>query len=237
MTNSPFVPYGASHWIALVTLGVAYFTLWFAVHRADRGHDAARWAPWLGVALLLHEIVNIGLHYAVYGYPWIENLPLNFCRANMLVAAWMLLRRSFLAYEVSYFWAMVGSVVALVTPNLTESFPHPLFFTFFVGHGLGIFAVLFATWAFGFAPRLRSIAVTLTAAVGLALIAWPVNAWLGTNYLYLDHAPEASRLVEIFEPWPGYLVGTLTFGVVACFVAYLPFVRWASAAESGGRRR
>jgi hypothetical integral membrane protein (TIGR02206 family) len=189
----------------------------------------------LAVLLLVHEAINVALHLGLYGYPWQENLPLNFCRANMLLSAWMLIRRSYGAYEVAYFWAIVGGGAALVTPDLTQAFPHPLFFTFFLGHGLGVFAVLYATRVLGYTPRLRSIAVSLLAAALLAAITWPVNRALGTNYLYLNARPEGSELLDVFEPWPGYLAGVVAVGVACAFLAYLPFAGRARVAESPPR--
>jgi len=59
----------------------------------------------------------------------------------------------------------------------------------------------------------------------LAAVAWPVNRILGTNYLYLAAHPERSELLDLFEPWPGYLVGVIGLGIAAAFIAYLPFIR------------
>lgn len=224
LTTATFEAYGASHLTTLVALACVYGALRWRLRGGLREPDATRLSNLLALVVLVHEVGNVSLHVFVYGYPWSENLPLNFCRANMWLSVWMLARRSHLAYEIAYFWAVVGAGLALVTPDLSEPFPHPLFFTFFVGHGLGIFAVLFATWGLGFAPRLRSIGVSLAAACGLAVVAWLANRALGTNYLYLAHRPEGSSLLDVFEPFPGYLAGVLCVGVAAAFMAWLPFV-------------
>jgi hypothetical integral membrane protein (TIGR02206 family) len=218
-----FEPYGPSHVLALVVLGIACVSLGVAMHDRRRREAAAVGAGALGIVLVAHELLNVGLHWGVYGYPWQENLPLNFCRANMWVSAWMLLKRSYRAYEIAYFWAIVGAGTALVAPALTEAFPHPLYFTFFFGHGIAIVAVLYATWVLDFAPRLRSLAVSLIAALALAAVAAAANRVLGTNYLYLSAPPEGSMVVDVFGR--AYLAGVTATGLVAAFLSYLPFVR------------
>lgn len=224
LTTATFEAYGASHLTTLAALACVYGVLRWRLRGGLREPDATRLSTLLALVVLVHELGNVALHVFVYGYPWYENLPLNYCRANMWLTVWMLARRSYAAYEIAYFWAVIGAGLALVTPDLSEPFPHPLFFTFFVGHGLGLFAVLFATWGLGFAPRLRSIGVSLAAACALAAVAWLVNRALGTNYLYLAHRPEGSPLLDVFEPFPGYRAGVLFIGIAAAFVAWLPFV-------------
>jgi hypothetical integral membrane protein (TIGR02206 family) len=182
--------------------------------------------------IVAHELGNVALHLFVFEFAWRESLPLNFCRANMWLVAWMLARRSYRAFEVAYFWAVVGAGVALLAPDLQEGFPHPLFFTFFVGHGLGVFAVVYAVRGFGFTPGLASLARALLAAVALAAVAISVNAWLDTNYLYLARRPAGSAILDVFEPWPGYLAGVFSVGLLACVLAWLPFARGASVRES-----
>jgi uncharacterized membrane protein YwaF len=34
----------------------------------------------------------------------------------------------------------------------------------------------------------------------VALAVWPINAWLGTNYLYLMHKPAVPSLVDYLGP-------------------------------------
>lgn len=225
-----FEPYAAAHWsaLALVLAGAA------AVYGFGR-HDRGGAARWIALLLLTHEVVNVAVHVGLYDYPWRTAIPLNFCRANMLLCAYMLWRHSYGAFEIAYFWGVVGAPVALLAPALTEPFPHPLFFTFFIGHGLAPFAVLYAIAAFEFAPRLVSVAKSFAAAVLVAVIAIPVNALLSTNYLYLATPPEGSVLVKLFEPWPGYVVGIGMLGLAAGFVAYVPFAKRLrrSVAESG----
>lgn len=225
-----FEPYAAAHWtaVALVLIGA------IALYRFGR-YDRGATAGWIALLLLAHEVTNVAVHVGLYDYSWRSAIPLNFCRANMLLCAYMVWRRSYGAFEIAYFWAVVGAPVALLAPALTEPFPHPLFFTFFIGHGLALFAVLYAIAAFGFAPRLVSVAKSFAAAVLLAVIAIPVNTMLDTNYLYLGAPPQQSMLVNLFEPWPGYLAGFAVLGLVAGFVAYVPFAKRTrrSVAESG----
>ena len=223
-----FEPYGHAHVIAVAFVVAACIGVWLALADAEHRSIAKRAAPVLALVIAAHELANVALHVG-FGDPWATSLPLNPCRLNMWICAFALWRPSYLAYEVAYFWAIVGSPVALLAPDLQSAFPHPLFVTFFLGHGLVIVAVLFATRAFGFRPRPTSIAIALGAFLCFAGFAACVNAWLGTNYLYLNELPGDSRLRDWLPSWPFYLIVALAIGALACVVAYLPFARRGTA--------
>ncbi len=216
-----FEPFGAAHRGALAAAVVAALAAFFLGRRDRRGAAAV----WLAGMVAVHEVLNITLHALVFGYSWADSLPFNFCRANMLLCAYLLWRRSYAAFEVAYFWAVIGAPIAFFAPDLRQAFPHPLFFTFFLGHGLALTAVAYAIGAFGFAPRWVSIAKSFGAAMALALLAIAVNAIWGTNYLYLARAPEHAGWLEWFEPWPGYPIGIAALSLLAAVLVFLPFVR------------
>lgn len=161
--------------------------------------------------------------YRSYGMPWERLLPLQICDLNAILCVMMLMLRSYRIYEVSYFWAMAGSTMAMLTPDLLYNFPHPVYIIFYLGHSLVVLSVLFATFAFGFQPRLRSVGVAVFATVIYALVMLVINSLLDTNYLFLSDKPAAPSLLDYLGPWPWYLLGLTGLCVVACLLCYLPF--------------
>ena len=55
-----------------------------------------------------------------------------------------LLRRNQILYEIGYFWGIVGTLNAVLTPQLDLGFPHYRFFQYFIVHGGIVVGVLFA---------------------------------------------------------------------------------------------
>lgn len=219
MMTGAFELFGPAHAGSLGAIVVAAWSAWMLGR-----HHHRSWQAWLlAGALLGHELFKLWLFVGVDGQPWARSLPLDLCRLNALLCAWLLVRRSYRVFEVSYFWALAGSSIALLTPDLTAGFPDVRFLTFFAGHGSGIVAVLYAMGAWRFQPQLMSLVRALLITAGYATVIALLNAVLDTNYLFLREKPEAGSVLDWFGPWPGYVVAMLAIAVIACSVCYLPF--------------
>ena len=135
------------------------------------------------IFLILHEIFNLWFSIGVEGLPWQQSLPLHLCRLSAILCAYLLVRRSYRVFEVSYFWAMAaGSVSALVTPEIQVGFPDIRYLSFILGHTSGILAILYAIFSFGFRPRLSSLGLALSVSAVYAIAVGALNYLLGTNY-------------------------------------------------------
>jgi len=93
MSSTPdpgFVLFGDVHLATLsVVLAVAV-----AVARLAR-RPGAVWLPGaIALLLIVQELVKLWFFIAVYDRPWSQSLPLDLCRINELLCAYMLTRRS-----------------------------------------------------------------------------------------------------------------------------------------------
>lgn len=81
------------------------------------------------------------------------NLPLHLTDAVTLASVAALWRpRSALPGELVYFWALSASLQAVLTPDLGESFPDPLFLTYFVTHSGAIAAACLLVFGMSLRP-------------------------------------------------------------------------------------
>jgi hypothetical integral membrane protein (TIGR02206 family) len=218
MNELPFVLFGTTHLLALATIvGLCAAVVLRPPPPQDPIVRAA--ALVLLVLALVKPVVFIG----IYGQPWQTSLPLDLCRINEFISVYMLLARSFRAFELAYFLAIAGSVAALITPDLQHGFPEPRFLMFFVSHGLSVVAVVYAIAGFGFRPTLRSVGITLVF-LGLYTVAMAgVNVLLDANYLFLREKPEGASILDALGPWPWYVIWLICLAMVLCLVCYLPF--------------
>lgn len=232
MGQPEFVAFGAAH----VTTLMLVLLMSVGTGALARAHGNARLARGLAAALILQEAVKLYYFIVIADLGWRTNLPLHLCRINELLCAVMLVTRSYRIFEVSYFLAMAGSISAMLTPALAVDFPAPEFVLFFAGHALAVLAVVYAIFAFGFRPRLRSLFITLAATAAYAALIAPLNYVLDSNYLYLRAQPQPATVLALFGPWPYYLIALFSLAVVACALAYAPFAIADARARRAGAR-
>lgn len=215
----PFHLFGSAHLVALAA--IALLGLWI-LRRPPREHPGAlAWS--LAVLLLLQEAAKQYVFVDIGGERIAESLPLAFCRMNEFLCVIVLLLRSHRVFEVAYFWATTGSVVALLTPDLSVDFPDIRFVLFFLGHGLTVLAVLYAIAAYRFQLRLKSVYFALTVTAVYTLVVAALNLLLDTNHLFLRAKPEGTSVMDFFGPWPWYVFANAVLAVVLCLIAYAPF--------------
>lgn len=221
--KQPFVLFGSSHLAALsVTLAVPILLAAFS--RANRGEYfdrairrslalliALNWALWMGL-LWFKGWLNIG-----------NAIPLNLCDWATAVTFFALLRPSTGRFELAYFWALCGTLQALITPDCVYDFPDAQFTLFFVYHGGIIASVLYLVFGRGMRPELASFPRVLSWTLVYAAVAGAADAALGTNYGFLRAKPDHATLLDYLSPWPWYLPELLVVGIFFMGLFYTPF--------------
>lgn len=230
-TGIPFVLFGPAHLAALAVIALMCVLVPLGVRRFA-GASERTLAITLGVLLIVYEFAKSAARVVVYDQPLAANLPLHLCSAEVLLVGWMLLRRSYAAFEVAYFWGMAGTLQALLMPDIQDGFPTFAFLTFFIGHGAALLGVALALIVYRFRPTWRSLRRTFIVTIFFAVPVSIVNVVLDTNYLYLMQKPAAASILDTFGPWPFYIPWLVLLAVVSCVVVYLPF----AIADMLGRR-
>ncbi len=219
-----FILFSPTHLLTVaVVLGVSVLLpLW--VRRNCSDSQGNRVAVGLGILVVAHEIVKAWLRVTVYDHRFAEVLPFHLCSTAIMATAVLMLSRSRLAYELAYFWGFSGTLQAILTPDLEEPFPHPLYLSYFLTHGLIILGALYGTLVFRFRPSPRSMVrvYVVTAIYSFALIA-PLNLVLDTNYVYLRHKPAGASLLDYLGPWPWYMAVVAVLAWLFFAAAYAPF--------------
>jgi hypothetical integral membrane protein (TIGR02206 family) len=222
--TGPFILFGAAHLGSVLVIAAVAIGLPLLARRTLSTGEQYRVGFLIAALLVAQEGFHIWLLANHYDRPLSSLLPLHLCGLSVLLTAWVLAARSYPAYEIVYFWAWGGTLQALVTPDLDTGFPDPAFVAFFIGHGLVIVGVLYATLVYRFRPRPLSIVKSLaTLLIAVAVVA-PINLWLGTNYLFLSSRPEQASLMDFLGPWPWYILSLAGLALVSSLVNYLPFL-------------
>jgi hypothetical integral membrane protein (TIGR02206 family) len=225
------VPFGPAHLGALASIALLAVALVGLVRARPALGLPVRLALAAGIVVLVAFEFSVGAREGWLG--WTALLPLELCDAALVLAIVTLVAPRRFTAEVVYFWAVSGTLLAMLTPELAWSFPRWEFVVFFGLHGLVLVAALVLVFGLGFRPRpgapFRAWGITAAWAAVVGL----VDFAFGTNYMYLRRKPLAATPLDWMGPWPLYIaVGTA--GALALFlVLALPFRR---ESRSVGRR-
>jgi len=150
-------------------------------------------------------------------------LPFHACYFINLLLPFMLWRRSFFLFEITYYMVMGGCIQALLTPDLHFGFPHYINFRYFVVHMGLAQSILFAVFVYRFRPTWRSFGRAFLWINIYFVFVLGINYLLGTNFMYLRHKPNAQTLLDLFGEWPWYIVGGEFLCLIMFTLVMLPF--------------
>jgi hypothetical integral membrane protein (TIGR02206 family) len=227
----PFEPFGAAHLGALVLTGVTGAGLAALVRTRPRAGSLVRVALFAGISLLL--AFELGIAAREGWLTWQTLLPLHLCDAAMVLALVSLLWPRRGPVEILYFWAVAGSGLAMLTPDLPWGFPRWEFVVFFGLHGLVLVAAVVLVFGLGLRPRRGSPGRAFLVTLALAAVAGTVDLLLGVNFMFLRGTPPTPTLLDHMGPWPVYIVVAAAVAFALFHLLALPFRRDWRTAERG----
>jgi hypothetical integral membrane protein (TIGR02206 family) len=218
-----FVAFGTTHLCALAI--VALLSLGLVGLIRAKPHGRAAVVTRCGLALTLVGVVAATLTIAAREH-WLSLeavAPLHLCDAAVLLAIYALATLQRLAAELLYFWACSGTALAMLSPDLTVSFPRWEFIVFFALHGLVVAAALVLVVGLGLPPRPGAAWRAFAATNLYAAVVGSIDALAGTNYLYLCSKPGTKTLLDLLGPWPVYLLACDALALLLFWLLSLPF--------------
>jgi hypothetical integral membrane protein (TIGR02206 family) len=150
-------------------------------------------------------------------------LPFQLCDVAAVVSAVALWWRRPLFVELTYFWGLAGTANGLITPDISDHFPSFTFLQYFIAHGTIVAAALFLVVGLRITPRRGAVVRVFALTLGLLVFDAGVNLITDGNYLYLRHTPGVHSLLDLFGPWPWYIVGAAGLALVLFAILDLPF--------------
>jgi hypothetical integral membrane protein (TIGR02206 family) len=218
-----FEHFGPAHLGAIALTFIAPLALCAVGHLYERGITTTM-IRWLFVALLIgDEILKLILLQRDGELTVKTAAPMHLCSWAAVTAVITLIYPNQLTYELCYFWALGGTLQALMTPDLSYAFPDPRFINFFTSHGGVIAAALYMTLCLGMRPVPMSIGRTLAWSAVYVAASMTTNFLLDTNFGYLRAKPSNFSLLDYMAPWPYYIVQLVPLAITFCLVCYSPF--------------
>jgi hypothetical integral membrane protein (TIGR02206 family) len=218
-----FTRFSSAH-IGAVSAIVTAPLMLCAVARWDATGSASKVIRWALVALLIGDRAFRILLLHCGGELTIESAaPMHLCDWASIAAAITMAYPNQWTYELCYFWAMGGTLQAVISPDLAYGFPDPRFITFFISHGGVITAALYATLCMGMRPVPMSIVRVLGWSAVYLVVAMAVNFLFDANFGYLRGQPSRPSPMDYLAPWPQYIVQLAALAIASTFLYYAPF--------------
>jgi hypothetical integral membrane protein (TIGR02206 family) len=223
-----FSAYGPSH---LVVLGVFVLGAAFLVWHGRRESAAQARVVSRVLAVLLLVAFAAAMVYKLVRPDLTTSIPLQLCDLAELTAAYALWTQRHRAFVLTYFWGLLLSSQALLTPDIgtpqegAPDFPSHLFVTFFVLHVLVVWAAIYLTWGRGMRPQWRDYRFAVVVTLGWVAFTFAFNTVAGTNYGYLNGKPPTASILDALGPWPLYLVIEIVIVMLVWALMTWPWAR------------
>ena len=160
-----------------------------------------------------------------------NHLPLQVCGVATLLTAAVLVVRNQKMYEIAYFWGLVGTSNAVITPSVEAGFPDYRFFQYFTAHSGIVVGVLYATLGLRMRPTLAGLWRAFIAVNVFAVAVGAINVALDSNYMFLCEPPPDTASPFFFAPWPWYIPIIDAIALALFFAVLSPFLvsGWSAA--------
>lgn len=224
--SDEFTLYGSSHLVVLAMFVVVAAALVGLARRYGTTTGARRGERVAALVMVALWVGIVAYRVAVTWPDLPDAAPLHLSDLVSLSAAYALLSRRQWAFSLTYYWGLVLSTQALVSPVLRgPDFPARDFLVFWTTHLLVVWAAIYLTWGVrmrpGWRDYRRTVAVTACWAAGTMLF----NALAGTNYGFLNSKPTTSSLLDVLGPWPVYLLPEIALILTAWALMTWPWTR------------
>lgn len=159
----------------------------------------------------------------------VDHLPISVCGWAVIFCSYMVIGKTQLLFDISYFWLFAGSIFALITPTvITYTGPTRFrYYQFWFEHTLGYIAVFYMIFVHKMRPNVKSAIKSYIALVVLAVVAYYSNVLIGpgANYLFMARPEATPSILDIlpsnFALRLLIMASAITF---LYFVAYLPWL-------------
>jgi hypothetical integral membrane protein (TIGR02206 family) len=181
--------------------------------------------------------LTAAIYLAVLIYSFIPpsrwSLPLQLTDLATTAGAYALWSQRQWAYALTYYWGLVLSVQALISPALrSPDFPDYRFLAFWAIHLLVVWAAIYLTWGRGLRPTWRSYQIAVGVTLAWAAITMTFNNIAGTDYGFLNRKPETPSLLDLMGPWPVYVFVASALILTVWTLMTWPWVRIANRLPS-----
>lgn len=158
----------------------------------------------------------------------VDHLPITVCGWVAIFASYMLIGKSQTLFDVCYFWALTGSIFALITPTVI-TFTGPTrfrYYQFWFEHLGGYLAIFYMIFVHKMRPNKWSFVKAYGGLTLLAAFAYFANRIIGpgANYLFMARPEDTPSILDILPP--NFALRLLVMASIITLMFILAYLPW-----------
>ena len=158
----------------------------------------------------------------------VDHLPITVCGWVAVFSSFMLVGKSQTLFDFAYFWALTGSIFALITPTvITYTGPARFrYYQFWAEHLLGYVAIFYMIFVHNMRPTIKSFIKAYVGLIALAGFACWANRLIGpgANYLFMAKPEDTPSVLDILPP--NFALRLLVMASAITFLFVLAYLPW-----------
>ncbi|MBK8955916.1 MAG: TIGR02206 family membrane protein [Saprospiraceae bacterium] len=218
---SGFERFSIEHWIPMILwiFGTYQWINWAQKKSVAEKHRSAFWfSASLAFAVLTWMLIRM----AMGRFDIKEDLPFHLCNILAVLFPVALYFQIKWFFGILYFWVLVGTLQAVITPDLREPFPHFVYFRYWWIHCGLITLIVYGLIVLKWRIEVRDIGNAIIGANVYLVFSLIINWFTGGNYFFTMRKPEAATLLDYLGPWPWYLLTGQLVMLIFFIIYYLP---------------
>ncbi|HPK09978.1 MAG TPA: TIGR02206 family membrane protein [Saprospiraceae bacterium] len=201
-----FKNYGIEHLVAVVYCVLFCAIVLYLAKYKWTEKQSQRFIIFVAAFVLFTQLFKVFIRMILGNFHVTEDLPLHLCNLMPFFMLYVVYTKNRFWWSIFFFWIMAGTLQSLFTPTLTEYMPHYEAIRYWIVHsGLPLLAI-YGYYIYGWQPTMKDALISGIALNILALIMYPINLLLGSNYVYLNGKPPGTTLYSYLGPWPYYII-------------------------------
>ena len=207
-----FKLFSAEHIASIVSV-IAFYILFLGYHEKLGIKGGSKIFPVVLSAILVTLDISEDIIRLISGHYSIKkDLPLQLCNIGLYVAVVALLKKNQTAFELIFYWGLVGASQAILTPD-GDLFELRIYFIFGQAyHGALILSVLWLMINHNMRMKMKTIVKVVLITNLLVLFISLVNYFIDSNYMFLRVRPNSASPF-LMGDWPVYIIMVQVYSV------------------------
>lgn len=221
--NNQFHNYTLEHFLSVIIFLIIGFVFIYIGRNKLKNDQKHKFITYLMLFIFLFQLLKIPVYYSIGKFDIKEHLPLHLCNIAPFFMFFAYFFRSRIAWSIFFMWIMAGTFQSLLTPTLTESFPHYEWWRYWIIHAWLVTGALYGIFVLGYRMKFKDMFISLFWLNVLSFSVYFINIAIGANYMYMVAKPDGTTMYSLLSDWPYYILQLEFVALLLFSILYLPF--------------